>query len=128
MTSLSKLSGHDKLLCGIYACIAAVALVATWANNIAYFRSEDNGGLIGFFGAGYTNYATSSLTNDLFLVGLAAIVLMIVEARRVGVRYVWAYIVLGFVIAISVTFPLFLLARQLRLAASQASQPASSDH
>jgi hypothetical protein len=116
MTSLSKLSGHDKLLCGSYAGIAAVALVATWANNIAYFQSEGNGGLIGFFAAGYTNYATSSLTNDLFLLGLAAVVLMLVEARRVGVRYVWAYVLFGFLIAISVTFPLFLLARQLRLA------------
>jgi hypothetical protein len=108
MTSLSKLSGHDKLLCGIYAGIAAVALVATWANNIAYFQSEGN---------------TSSLTNDLFLLGLAAVVLMLVEARRVGVRYVWAYVVFGFLIAISVTFPLFLLARQLRLATTPAQHP-----
>jgi hypothetical protein len=30
---------------------------------------------------------------------------------------VWAYIVFGFLIAISVTFPLFMIAREFRLAA-----------
>ena len=34
----------------------------------------------------------------------------------------WAYILGGFVIAISVTFPLFLLARELRLEKSDATQ------
>ena len=114
---MSSLSRNDKLLCVIYACIAAVALVATWTNNIAYFFGEGNGGLVGFFAAGYANAATTSLTNDLALLGVAAIVLMLVEARRVGVRYVWAYVVIGFVVAISVAFPLFLLVRQIRLAA-----------
>ena len=41
---------------------------------------------------------------------------MVIEARRLGVRFVWLYIVFGFLIAISVTFPLFMAARELRLA------------
>ena len=47
--------------------------------------------------------------------GLAALVFMVVEARRTGVRFVWIYVVLSFVVAVSVTFPLFLLARERRL-------------
>ena len=47
---------------------------------------------------------------------------MVIEARRLGVKYVWAYIIGGFVIAISVTFPLFLLARELRLEKSDATE------
>lgn len=125
MTSTTRLSGTDKLLCGIYAVIAASALVFVFGNTIAYLLSESNGGLVGFFAAGYVNHATASLSNDLFILALAAIVLMIVEARRLGVRFVWAYVLVGFVIAISVGFPLFLIARQIRLAALRGDVPAS---
>jgi hypothetical protein len=41
---------------------------------------------------------------------------MVIEARKLGIRWVWAYVVLGFLVAISVTFPLFLIARERRLA------------
>jgi hypothetical protein len=41
---------------------------------------------------------------------------MVVEARRLGVKFVWLYVIFGFLIAISVTFPLFLIAREMRLA------------
>ena len=40
----------------------------------------------------------------------------LIEARRLGVRFVWLYILFGFLIAISVTFPLFMIAREMRLA------------
>src|ERR1700755_2492433 len=105
---ISRLSGTDKALCGIYAVIAVAALAFTFGNTVAYLLSEGNGGVIGFFAAGDVNYATSSITNDLLLLGVAALVLMVVEARRLGVRYVWAYVAAGFLIAISVAFPLFL--------------------
>jgi Terpene cyclase DEP1 len=116
---IARLSGTDKVLCGVYALLALAALGFVFGNTVAYLLSEGNGGVIGFFAAGYVNYATSSITNDLLLLGVAAVVLMVVEARRVGVRFVWAYVAAGFLIAISVAFPLFLLARQLRLAATK---------
>lgn len=106
----------DKLLCGIYLVLAIAALVFAFGNTIAYMLSDGNGGITGFFSAGYVNYATSSLTNDLLIVALAAVVLMVAEGRRLGVRFVWAYVAAGFLIAISVAFPLFLIARQLKLA------------
>lgn len=101
-------------LCILYGLIALVALIATWSHNIAYFSA--GGGLLDFFASGYANHAVSSLTNDLGLLTLAAIVLMIVEARRLGIKYVWVYVVLAFGVAISVSFPLFLIARERRLA------------
>lgn len=118
-SAISRLSGTDKALCGIYGLVGVAALVFTFGNTVAYALSEGNGGLIGFFAAGYVNHATSSLTNDLLLLFVAVVVLMIVEARRLGVRYVWAYVAAGCVIAISVAFPLFLIARQFRLAATR---------
>jgi hypothetical protein len=42
---------------------------------------------------------------------------MVIEARRLAIRWVWLYILLGFLVAISVTFPLFLIARERRIAA-----------
>lgn len=119
MTSISRLSGTDKLLCGIYFVLAVAALVFAFGNTVAYMLSSGNGGLSGFFSAGYVNYATSSLTNDLLIVAVAAVVLMVVEGRRLGVRYVWAYVAASFLIAISVAFPLFLIARQLKLVATK---------
>ena len=49
------------------------------------------------------------------------VVWMVAEARRLGIRFVWIYVVLGALIAISVTAPLFLVARERRL---QELQPA----
>ena len=50
---------------------------------------------------------------------------MVIEARRLGVKFVWAYIIGGFAIAISAVFPLFLLARELRLEKSDATLAAA---
>jgi hypothetical protein len=42
---------------------------------------------------------------------------MVVEARRLRMGWtVWLYVIFGFLVAISVTFPLFLIAREMRLA------------
>src|SRR3546814_10109925 len=40
---------------------------------------------------------------------------MILEARRLGMRGVWLYLVFGMLIAISVTVPIFLINRELAL-------------
>lgn len=112
---MAMLTRNDKIVCGTYAVIAVVALVATWWNNIGFFTTESTS-LIDFVQSGYANYASSSLTNDLLLFGLAAFVFMVVEARRIGIPKVWIYIVLSAVVAVSVAFPLFLIRRQLVLA------------
>ncbi|OBA99709.1 hypothetical protein A5662_15230 [Mycobacteriaceae bacterium 1482268.1] len=114
-----------KLLCTVYAAIAVVALIATWSQNILFFR--DGGSLMGFWEATKTNPASRSITVDIALLLLAVAILMVIEARRVGVRFEWAYILGGFLIAISVAFPLFLLARELRLEKSDATQLRSID-
>ena len=121
--SVKSLSTNDKILCGIYGAFAAVALVATWWNNLAFFNQPNNGGLVRLIQAGYANYATSSLTNDLFLVFLAALVFMVVEGHRIRMRLVWVYVLLGTVVAISVGFPLYLLARQIKLAERRVANP-----
>jgi hypothetical protein len=111
----------SRLLCAFFALIAFVALLGTWSQNIAYFDSASPGDTLHAFARFLldtkANPASRSITIDLSLFLLAASVLMIVEARRLGVRFVGAYILFGFLVAISVTFPLFLIARERRLAA-----------
>lgn len=114
-----------KVLCGVYAAIAIVALVATWSQNIIHFGN--GGSLLEFFEDLKVNPASRSIMGDIALFFLAAAILMVVEARKHGVKYVWAYILGGFVIAISVTFPLFLIARELRLEKSDATYLRGTD-
>lgn len=117
------LTRTDKILCAVYAVVAVVALIATWWNNIAFFRTESTS-LIDFFRSGYANYGSSSLTNDLMLFALAAIVFMVVEARRIGIPKVWIYVVLSGLVAVSVAFPLFLIRRQVVLAGQRVVESA----
>ena len=102
-----------KLRIGAYAVIALAALIATWSQNLAFVQESP---LREFLKALTVNGATRSITVDLLLFALAAIILMIVEARRFGVPFVWAYVVGGMLVAISVSFPLFLIAREVRMA------------
>jgi len=106
-----------KILCGIYAAIAAVALVATWTQNAAYF-GDSAGFLKTFLLDLQTTPASRSITVDIVLFFLAAAIFMVIEARKLGIPFVWAYVVGGLLIAISVTFPLFLIARERKLAAT----------
>ena len=119
----SRPAGRDRLLIGIYAAIALGALVATWSQNIRFLLREDNGGVQGFVRACYANPAAASITNDIVFVLLAAVVLMVVEARRLGIRHVWIYPLLSLVVALSVAFPLFLIARQFALVRRAAGPP-----
>ena len=106
---------RSRTLCWIYGLIACGALIATWTQNIRFLAEEDNGGLEGFIDGMYENAAAASISNDLLFMVLAAFVLMTVESRRLGIRHLWAYMAGSLLIAISVTFPLFLLARELKL-------------
>lgn len=108
-----------KLRCAVYAVLAVVAFIATWSQNVAYL----GGAALSSFPTDLkVNAATRSFTVDLLLLFLAAAILMVVEARRHGVPFVWAYIAGGLLIAISVTFPLFLIAREWRTAGTDTAR------
>lgn len=109
------MSRGEKILCWAYAAIAVVALYATWSHNIAFGAQPNSGGTLGFIRALYVNHASASIANDLILFGLAAFIFMVTEARRLKIRFVWAYLVFSLLIAIAVVFPLFLIARQFKL-------------
>ena len=105
-----------KTLCFIYGVIAVLALIGTWGNNIAYMDRGFLDANLMFWQDTFANPASRSITVDLFLLGLAVFVWMVLEARRLRMRGVWLYLIFGMLIAISVTVPIFLINRERALA------------
>jgi hypothetical protein len=121
----------SQLLCVFYALVAIAALYGTQSENLQYastfsqFLTQFPSILPQFLTDLKTNPASRSISIDICWFTLAASALMVREARRIGVRFVWAYIVFAFLIAVSVTFPLFLIAREMRMASPSPTGPPS---
>lgn len=99
----------------IYLALGIVGLIGTWTWNLqAIMQASD---FIGDWTM--SGPAVSSLTTDLLVVAVAGSVFIIVEARRLGIRAGWLYVVAGLVTAFAFTFPLFLAVRERRLAADR---------
>lgn len=111
-----SLSTGAKLECLAYAAIAVVALVGTQWALIAGIQSASGSFAKEMWADLTANPTVVFTTVDLFMVFLAALVFMIVEGRRLQVRWWWIYPVLSVGIGVSFGFPLFLIARRLRLA------------
>ncbi len=118
------MSRTRQILCIFYGMVALIALIATWSQNLLYFTGSEPAGFARYILDLKVNGAARSFTVDIGLLLLAAVALMVVEARRLGIRLVWLYVILGFAIAISVTFPLFLVAREMRLAKTDSTPSA----
>ena len=95
----------------LYLGLGIAGLVGTWTYNLSaiqqsrdFFRDWSNSGP-----------AVSSLTVDLLVVAVAGSIFIIVEARRLGMRGGWLYVVLSIVTAFAFTFPVFLAARERTL-------------
>jgi hypothetical protein len=128
MTETDQAAGlptTSKALCAIYALIAIAALVATGSQNLQYLGSTNF--ISAFFGDTKVNAASRSMTVDIFLLAVPVSILMVVEARKHGIKFVWAYIVGAFITALSVTFPLFLIARELHIAKTDPTRLRAAD-
>ena len=122
----TALPTSSKVLCAVYGVISIAALIATWSQNAAYLDNP-SGFLLNFVNDSKVTAASRSLTVDIVLFFLSASILMVVEARKHRIRFVWAYIVGGLAIAISVTFPLFLIARQMRVGRTETARLGAVD-
>jgi uncharacterized protein DUF2834 len=115
-----------KALCVAYGVIALLALVGTWGNNVAYLSFGFVGANTAFWEGTLVNPASRSITVDLFFLGLAVFVWMVLEARRIRMRGVWLYLLFGMLVAISVTVPIFLINRERALAAREPASAAGT--
>lgn len=110
---------HWTPLAVAYAVLALAGLVGTWIfNALAIVQMRD------FLGDLFTSGpAVSSISVDLLVVAIAGSVFVIVEARRLGMRHGWLYVLAAGLTAFAFVFPLFLAMRQRRLTALRESGP-----
>jgi len=120
------MSVSRKALCLLYALIALLALVGCWANNIQYLGLGVVGTNVAFVRDTLVNPASRSVTADLLFLLLAVVIWMVLEARRLGMRHVWLYVLFGAAVAISVTVPIFLINRERALGASESREVAGT--
>jgi hypothetical protein len=113
-----------KALGVFYGVTALIALVGTWGNNFRYATLGFVGANMRFWQETMANPASQSITVDLFFLALAATSWMVFEARHLRMRGVWLYVIFGALIAVSFTFPIFLINRERALSNLDASSPA----
>jgi hypothetical protein len=102
---------------GIYLALAVAGLCLTWYHNIAFFQETGNPFALREFIAGvFANHASASIGWDITIACAAFIVWMLHEARQLGMKHVWIYVVLTFGIAFAFAAPLFLLMRERHIA------------
>lgn len=111
---------HWSPLAVVYLVLAIAGLVGTWTYNVIAIieRNDFIGDLVS------SGPAVSSITTDLLVVAVAGSILIVVEARRLGMRFAWLYVVGSALTAFAFTFPLFLAMRQRRLNALRDAGPA----
>ena len=115
-----------KALCFVYGLIGLLAFVGTWGNGLPYLSLGVVGSNVAFWQDTLVNPASRFLALDVFFLGLAVFVWMVLEARRLGMRGVWLYLLFGLLVAISVTVPIFLINRERALAAREPSSAAGT--
>lgn len=104
---------HWTPLAFVYLGLSIAGLLGTWWFNALAVIQMSN-----FIGDWVNSGpAVSSLTVDLLVAAVAGSVLIIVEARRLGMRGGWLYVLLSVLTAFAFTFPLFLAMRQRRMVA-----------
>lgn len=90
-----------------YLTVSIIGLVTAWVfNAIAVMEGAD------YIDAWFGSSVDWVLSLDLLIVAVAGSALMIFEAKRLGMKHVWAYIVASGVTAFAFTFPLFLAMRE----------------
>jgi hypothetical protein len=116
-----------KALCAVYAVIGIAAFAGTWGNVLDLVAEQGFwAGTIRFWQDTLVNGSSRFITVDLLFLGLAVVVWMVLEARRLRIPAVWLYVVAGLLIAISLSVPLFLIQRERKLAALEPGTPAGT--
>ena len=111
-------------LCVLYGVAAVLALFGTWGHNAEYLSHGYLGANLQFWTDTLANPASRSITVDLLFLVIVVALWMVLEARRLNMRWVWAYLLAGMLIAISVSVPVFMIHRQRTLARRTPNTPA----
>lgn len=110
-----------------YRLVAVAALLLTGVHVLPYLDAGFVDGTAAFWTDALvnTNAAGRFLAIDVLFLALAVIAWMVFESRRLAMRGVWIYVLVGLVIGISFAVPLWLAARETALirAGSDRAEP-----
>ena len=94
-----------------FLVVSLVGLITAWIfNGIASVTGQN------YLDAWFGSAVDWVLSLDILIVAIAGSAFMIFEARKLGMKKVWLYIVLSGITAFAFTFPLFLAMRERTLA------------
>jgi hypothetical protein len=113
---VKRLTSTDKALCVVYGTLGLATLVGTQVALVRHMTQDEGNGFADALSDTVVNPAATFTVIDLLAVAAIGLVFMVVEGRRLGMRHLWVYVVLTFAVAISVALPVFLIARQVRMA------------
>lgn len=95
----------------VYLLLAVAGLIGTWWFNVIAIVQ-----MVNYLGDLFTSGpAVTSISIDLLVAAVAGSIFIIIEARRIGMRFGWLYVVASGLTAFAFTFPLFLAMRQRHL-------------
>jgi len=95
-----------------FLILSIIGLVTAWVfNGIASVTGQN------YLDAWFGLAVDWVLSLDILIVAIAGSAFMIFEARKLGMKRVWLYVLLSGVTAFAFTFPLFLAMRERKLAA-----------
>ena len=115
--NLGNMDRQSRIRYGIYLTLSGIGLVTALVfNGLATMNGQD------YVGAWFGSAVDWVLSADLSVVAIAVVVFMLAEARRLGMKRVWIYLVLSGFTAMAFTFPLFLAMRERHVAGNATPQ------
>lgn len=103
-------------LAWLYLGLAVAGAILPWLANLDFIRQS--GGpfdLALFIAQANANPAAQSLSRDLLIGATAFTIWMVVEAKRLKIKYFWIALLASFGVAFACGAPLFLFLRERRL-------------
>jgi uncharacterized membrane protein len=97
----------------VYLLLAIAGAIVPWYFNLAQILQGPLPiTLANYLEAGFANNFAASISTDFLISSTSVMIWMIVESRRLKMKYLAWYIVFTFLISFAMTCPLFLLNRE----------------
>ena len=114
------LSTPHKTRFWFFLIVSAVGLITAWVfNGLAVYQGATGGD---YFDAWFSTSPDWVLSLDLLVVAIAGSAFILLEGRRLGMRYLWAYILASGITAFAFTFPLLLAMREHKLGSTKITE------
>jgi hypothetical protein len=107
----------------IYLALSALGISLTWYHNLAFAKAAGSMDMGAFVSAVFVNHASASIGWDITIGCTAFLVFLFAEAKRLGMKHAWVYVVLTCGVAFAFAAPLFLFMRDRAMAKRAAEAP-----